>query len=557
MQTRDPNGGQTGGWASSRGGHGADDPFADAIRRDERGAPSTRGQHARTERPPTWDEPAAAPAARERAPWSSADAGFIGLVSDEPHGAMATAAPPAAHHPVTHASQDLSPYPQSRGHSAPQGLRGSDPEYPIGEVPPLPANLNEAPAHVLLGEGAGPREADQPIPRIKIHAACDRREVARVVQATAGDRRMAKAQISIEMGGSEAAIARLNAEPSPDLLILDTAVHGTELLRGLERLAAVVEPKCKVMIVGGFNDIALYRRLMQVGVSEYLVAPLEPVQLIRSIGGLYADPDKPFAGRVTAFLGARGGVGSSTVAHNVAWSISEHQSANVTLVDLDLPFGTAALDFNEEPTQTILDALAAAEKVDEMFLDRVVTRPTERLLLFSAPARLEKAFDMDAHAVSTVLDKVRRTGPNIVLDLPHVWTSWMNQTVVSADDIVIVASPDLSSLRNAKNLVEYALKSRPHDGAPSIVLNMVGMPKRPEIAAKDFADHVGAAVIAEIPFDPAAFGSAANNGEMLVQAGAGTKAAQVLAGLASRLTGRVAPPPKRTGLFDKIGLNRR
>jgi pilus assembly protein CpaE len=526
MHTRDPHGGQRSDWSSGHGAPtGPDDPFDAAVRRDPR-APQGHG-------------------ARHSAQWSNSDAGFIGLVSDDAPMIAANAAPPRG--------QGRAPAQPSPAVSDP--FAGTTPLRREGPMDIDP--FSSAPVQPLLGDGPSPREADQPVPRIKIHAACDRRDVARAVQASASDRRMAKAQISIEMGGIEAALARLSNEPSPDLLILDTAVHGGELLRALERLAEVVEPKCKVMIVGGSNDIALYRRLMQLGISEYLVAPLEPVQLIRSIGDLYADPDKPFAGRVSAFLGARGGVGASTLAHNVAWSISEQQGSNVTLVDLDLPFGTAALDFNQEPQQTIQEALAAADKVDEMFLDRVVSRPTDRLMLFSAPARLEKAFDMDPSAVSTVLEKVRRTGPNVVLDLPHGWTSWMSQTVLSADDIIIVASPDLSSLRNTKNLVEFAARQRPNDSPPLIVLNMVGVPKRPEISAKDFGDHVGAPVVAEVPFEPALFGAAANNGEMLMEQGAASKPGAVIAALASRLTGRAIQAPKRAGLLDKIGLNRR
>jgi pilus assembly protein CpaE len=311
------------------------------------------------------------------------------------------------------------------------------------------------------------------------------------------------------------------------------------------------------MVIGATNDIGLYRRLMQMGVSEYLVAPLQIVSLIRSIGALYADPDKPFAGRTAAFIGARGGVGASSLAHNVAWAISEQQRVNVSLVDLDLPFGTAALDFNEDPAQSITDALAAADKVDAMFLDRVISRPTERLQLFSAPAKLERALEIDPESVSLVLDKIRRTGPHIILDLPHLWNGWMNQTLASADDIVIVASPDLSSLRNARHLVEFAVKSRPHDAPPFVVLNMVGVPKRPEIALKDFAEHVGAAVVAEIPFDPAAFGAAMNNGRILMEASGESKTAQAISALAARLTGREPQAPKKTRLLDKIGLTRR
>ena len=524
MSTRDANG----AWppTPTRDGFLDDDPFTLALRDDDP--------------PPAMTTARGVGARRSQA----AMPGYIGLVSDEP----LDLAPPMSdlREPVS------APPAAPLQNPSPASPRASMPEMAVStrtSAPPV------APAVTAGLDGA--LEADQPVPRIRIHAACDRRDVARVIQAAAGDRRLAKAQISIELGGVEAALARLAAEPSPDLLILDTELSAQDLLRSLERLAEVVEAKCKVMIVGGTNDIALYRKLMQMGVSEYLVAPLEPVPLIRSIGALYTDPDKPFAGRVAAFLGARGGVGASSLAHNVAWAISEQQGVNVSLVDLDLPFGTAALDFNEDPAQSITDALAAADRVDEMFLDRVVTRPTQRLQLFSAPAKLERAMEMDPETVAVVLDKIRRTGPHIILDLPHQWNSWMNQTVAGADDIVIVASPDLSSLRNARHLVEFATKARQNDAPPVVVLNMVGMPKRPEIALKDFAEHVGAAVVAEIPFDPASFGAAMNSGQIMMEAAGPSKTAQAIAALASRLTGREVQAPKKSGLFDKIGLSRR
>lgn len=486
-----------------------DDPFAAALRSDETQAVARKGAR----------------------PASAALGGFIGLVSDE--------------------AADPTPSPTT----------GPFPSLSAEPTPSAAASSSRTPPGEALGGGdmlgAGVRDADQPVPYIRIHAACDRREVAKTIQAAAGDRRLAKAQISIELGGVGAALVRLAGQPSPDLLILDTELRGQDLLHALERMAELVEPKCKVMVIGATNDIGLYRRLMQMGVSEYLVAPLQIVSLIRSIGALYADPDKPFAGRTAAFIGARGGVGASSLAHNVAWAISEQQRVNVSLVDLDLPFGTAALDFNEDPAQSITEALAAADKVDAMFLDRVISRPTERLQLFSAPAKLERTLEIDPESVSLVLDKIRRTGPHIILDLPHLWNGWMNQTLASADDIVIVASPDLSSLRNARHLVEFAVKSRPHDAPPFVVLNMVGVPKRPEIALKDFAEHVGAAVVAEIPFDPAAFGAAMNNGRILMEAFGESKTAQAISALAARLTGREPQAPKKTRLLDKIGLTKR
>ena len=119
-------------------------------------------------------------------------------------------------------------------------------------------------------------------------------------------------------------------------------------------------PPTKVVIVGRVNDVELYRELMRRGVSEYLVAPLNPLHLIEVISGLYLDPEAAPIGRVVTVVGCRGGVGSSTLAHNVGWCIAERFQINTAIVDLDLPFGTSGLDFNEEPGQGVAEALVGA-----------------------------------------------------------------------------------------------------------------------------------------------------------------------------------------------------
>src|SRR5262249_29426750 len=163
--------------------------------------------------------------------------------------------------------------------------------------------------------------------------------------------RLSKVDLRVEMGGIEAGATQLSSQASPNLILIDTIAPGPQMLAGLDRLAEVVEEGAKVVILGAVNDIALFRELMRRGVSEYLVPPLTPLSLIRSISTLYVNPDKPYLGRLISVIGARGGVGASTIAHNIAWSISERQEAGAALVDLDLPFGTAALDFNQDPNQ--------------------------------------------------------------------------------------------------------------------------------------------------------------------------------------------------------------
>lgn len=393
---------------------------------------------------------------------------------------------------------------------------------------------------------------EQPVPRITVHAACDRPEIADMISGISADRRMARAEISVEPGGINAAITRFASQASPNLLIIDSQQQGPAMLHSLDRLAEVIEQGTKVVIIGAVNDIGLFRELMSRGVSEYIVPPIGAVELIRTICGLYVNPDKPFAGRVIGVIGARGGIGASTIAHNLAWSIAERLETNATLLDLDLSFGTAALDFNQDPQQSIADALMAPDRVDDVFLERVTTKQTQRLQMLTAPATLEREFELDPQSFEMVIERVRRTSPFVVLDLPHTWNTWVKQTLLAADDAVIVAGPDLASLRNTKNICDLLKAMRPYDSPPTVVLSMVGVPKRPEIPFKDFAEALGAEPIASIAFDPQLFGMAANNGQMVGEVAAQSKTAIALDALASSLTGRKPIETKKTPAKPRI-----
>ena len=208
------------------------------------------------------------------------------------------------------------------------------------------------------GFGAAPHE--RPVPRISIHAFCEFPDTGAALQRAGADRRLSKAHLTVQLGGITAAVDHYHGQVTPNLLIVETRLHGQAALDELDRLAEVCDPATKVIVVGRTNDVELYRELMRRGASEYLVAPLSPLQLIEVISGLYLDPGATPIGRVIAFVGARGGVGSSTLAHNVGWCIAEELQINTTIVDFDLPFGTAGLDFNDEAGQGVAEALSRA-----------------------------------------------------------------------------------------------------------------------------------------------------------------------------------------------------
>lgn len=384
--------------------------------------------------------------------------------------------------------------------------------------------------------GAAPHE--RPVPRISIAAFVEFPDTGAALQRAGSDRRLAKAHVSVQLGGIQGALDHFHGQVTPNLLIVETRLKGQEALDELDRLAEVCDPSTKVIVVGRVNDVELYRELMRRGASEYLVAPLNPLHLIEVISGLYLDPDASPIGRVVAFVGARGGSGSSTLAHNVGWCVAEELHINTTIVDFDLPFGTTGLDFNDEPGQGIVDALSSPERLDDVLLDRLLVKRGEHLSIFATPASLERHFEAPADAFESVLDVVRQTTPCVIVDLPHTWTPWIQACLVAADEIVLVATPDLASLRNAKNIVELIRQARPNDAPPKLVINQVGVAKRPEIPAKDFAETVGLETALIIGFEPAVFGQAANNGQMLNEVAAKSQAAEGIRRLAELVTGR-------------------
>ncbi len=442
---------------------------------------------------------------------------------------------------------------------------------PVEDLPPMTAmeveevdeaeEVEEYVSEDAAGQGLGydyafassPTGGDRAIPRITVHAFCTRTSSLGLMRTVMGDRRMKNVTMEVFEGGTAAATQHYVNETTPNLLIIEGSGDPRALLAELDSLAEYCDENIRVVVLGQTNDIRLYRELMRRGVSEYLVAPFDPVQMIRTIGTLFADPEAPFTGKTLAITGVKGGVGASSIAHNLAWALSERCKVNATLVDLDLNFGTTGLDFNQDTQATIADALMSPDRFDDAVMGRLITKATDRLSLFTAPATLDRTYNLDPETYVRVLEQVRGSVPFVVLDLPHIWTDWFKSTVISADELVIVAGPDLASLRNGKNLIDFLKAARPNDNPPKLVLNMVGMPKRPEIPAKDFGQAIGVDPTLILPFDPQLFGTAANNGQMVFDVAPESKVAQGLDQLASQLTGRQVETVKPSMLKKLLG----
>lgn len=396
------------------------------------------------------------------------------------------------------------------------------------------------------------------IPRITIHGFCLTDATMRAAEAAMEDRRMAKAHLKLDMGGIPAAIETFEQAPTPNLIMVETSGNREDLISSLDHLAEYCDAGTKVVVIGDVNDVTLYRDLIHRGVSEYLITPVNVFQLIGAIGSLYDDPDAEPLGRTVAFFGVKGGCGASTVAHNGAWALARGFQSEVVVTDLDLPFGTAGLDYNQDPLQGVFEAISAPERLDETYLDRILSKCNEHLSLLAAPATLERTYDQSEKSFELLIETMRASVPHVVLDVPHIWNGWVRQTLLGVDEIVLVAEPDLANLRNAKNTVDLLKQLRPNDRPPHLVMNKVNVPKRPEIKPDEFASALGLSVQAAIPFEPQLFGTAANNGQMIGELDNNHAITRMFDDLAQSVSGKTQPSKvSRSGLGGLLSKFRR
>ncbi len=377
-----------------------------------------------------------------------------------------------------------------------------------------------------------------PLPRVTIQCFCESQSLQAALEQASTDRRASRAHVTVQMGGIPAAVQAYSDAPTPNVVLLESAADPQSMLSALEQFAERCDPGTRVIVVGHTNDIGLYRTLKERGVSDYIVAPLSAVEALHALSSLYSDIETSPLGRTVAFVGAKGGVGSSTIAHNVAWSIARDMANDVVIADLDLPFGTAGLDFNQDPPQGIAEAIYSPERLDETYLDRLLSKCTEHLSIIAAPSTLEREYDLAGDALDPVVDLIRKTVPVVVLDVPHLWTRWAKDTITAADEIVITAMPDLANLRNAKNLIDLVKQARPNDKPPHLVINQAGVPKKPEIPVKDFAAALELEPAAVINFEPHLFATASNNGQMIAELQSSAKPVEAFRTLAKSLSGR-------------------
>lgn len=351
--------------------------------------------------------------------------------------------------------------------------------------------------------------------RLTIDVFCHAEQTSNAAKALAEQRAFARCKIAVRDGGLARAVTHFADHPSPHLIIVEDDGDTSTLQSRLDALAQVVEPGRKLIVVGAVNDISVYRRIVSLGVTDYLVSPLSLEGMTDAIERAAHDPKGPERCKFVAVTGARGGVGASTIAHNMAWAAAKRINLRTILADMDLTYGTGGLAFNQEPRTAFGEAFNDPERMDVTLLERYMAGDDENLQILSTPGMLRHYNDIDDESVEKAIDLCRQMAKLVIVDVPHVWTEWSEALLTSADETILVLAPDIANIRDARNLLDFLNGKRGDSKQVKVVINKSDVAKRTRLLPKDISNTLGVQPVAAIPFDPTTFIEAANDGKMI------------------------------------------
>jgi pilus assembly protein CpaE len=362
------------------------------------------------------------------------------------------------------------------------------------------------------------------------------------------------AMASIHLGGVEDAIAHLANVPPPGILIVDLS-RSAEPLQMLDRLAGLCLPGTFLIALGEVNDVTFYRALRAAGVADYFVKPVSAEALSAALEaaahrGSPTGLAKPVSSncQVIAVIGARGGVGATMVAANLAWLFAEAENHRTMLVDLDLHCGSTGLAFDVDPGRGLCEALANPDRLDGLFVASAAAHVGERLYLLFSEEPFDSKVAARPDALEMLIKELRGDFQRVVLDLPRADPNLLRQGIAQANAILVVTDFSLAGLRDTGRLIGL-VKSVAPATRQILVGNRVGGAKKGELPRAEVEKALDAKLATVIPEDDSAVLRALNTGRPLPKIAANSKVTACLSALAASF-GDVTPAP--TGLLARF-----
>jgi pilus assembly protein CpaE len=353
----------------------------------------------------------------------------------------------------------------------------------------------------------------------------------------------------VHEGGVNTMATLIKSSTAPALLLVD--ISGAEdPLSAMDELAVHCGQETRVVVVGLENDVGLYRRLLAIGVSDYLVKPVSGPVLAEAIEAATRvhdpEPDHPRAARVIAMIGSRGGVGATALALSAGWLVA--RTKKVVVLDLDLHFGSAALSLDLELGRGLHEILTNPDRIDSLLIGSAMTTAGERLQILGGEDSLEECFDSDRAGLTALMANLAGAADCILVDAPRSLNDLSRQVLGMADMIVVVTDQSLAAMRDTRRLLSLARSLKP-SARTLVIANRVGGVAG-EVSRVDFERGIAAKIDVTVPFDAKAATAAAERGKTLADVARNPATIAALRSLAAILMGVSAPP--KTSLLDRL-----
>ncbi len=362
------------------------------------------------------------------------------------------------------------------------------------------------------------------------------KETSEAARSLVNDWRFARVTVSVEEGDIETAIQSYEQAGSPSLIIIETDTTGDSFVGRLEALSANCDEGTAAIIVGPVNDVNLYRKLTSMGVSDYLVRPVAQDTLSEVIAKTLIDQMGVSDSRLIAVVGAKGGVGTTSLTQALVLGLSQDLNQKTFLMDAAGGWSTLGIGLGFEPIAKISEATRVAANHDVDSLKRLLVQPNDKLSVLASGSDPMLENMVEPEEYETLIDLLMTSYPVVVVDLSASRPALKKAVLSRAHELLLVTTPTLPSLRAARTLM-HEIKTL-QGGAThglDLVVNMQGLAPGKEVPKADIKAALEREPSTVIPFDPKLFFGAEAEGKNISQMKGGEQIVDLMLPLARKV----------------------
>ncbi|MFA5593611.1 MAG: type II secretion protein ATPase [Micavibrio sp.] len=374
-------------------------------------------------------------------------------------------------------------------------------------------------------------------------------------KALSSDWRFARVAVNIHGGGVEGAIEYFAKGQASDIIMIETDVTDESFTDRLGVLSSHCHENTSAIVIGPVNDVNLYRSLTSMGVSDYLVRPVPSDTLAEVIAQTLIQKLGAAGARLVAVMGAKGGIGVSSVAQLLGAASSGLLGQKTLLFDAAGAWSSLGVGLGFEPVAGTAEALRAAGAKDMDSLRRVLYQADEKFFVLATGAEPMLDSGTQGAEFESFIDVALSSHPVVIADLSSAPPALQKTILGRAHGIILLSAPTLPSLRNARSLINEIRKIfGGQDKNIDLVINMAGMGGGKDIPAGDIKNALDMEPFTTIPFDPKLFMGAENEGRQLIKDKAGEEIARSLLPLLKKAAGleNAANDDRGAGLLGSL-----